>query len=434
MTGLGAAWRELPSRDRALLMVAMGIGAAVVIAYALITRPNSLAGDQAEYHTQGVFFDQGKLWWSTVILGEPHATAWKAPLYPAWVGTIYAALGPGPTKVAVVQGLLLAPLTVLLTWALARRWFDSRVATAAAFVIALFPLSWEFFGLLYSEALAIPMTLGVLLIALDRPRPSTARAAAAGALIGACMLVRPTSFFLVAVVGAAWFVASGRRRGLALTAVSAACAILVVAPWTIRNAVVLDGFVPISIQDAAAYGTFNEEAANDPLYPYAWRALPGGLDRKLTEDPPASEVEFRSRLQGRARDYVLDHPASVPQAFFWNGLSRFWDVRRPSRALNETDFDGRSRAVTTAGLAAYYMLLPLALVGLWRVRRRPDLFWPLVTLVAAISVVFTIQAGTRYRAPIEPIVVIMACSSVAALRPSANSERGRPGGAQVTGR
>ncbi|MDQ3758330.1 MAG: hypothetical protein M3331_00060 [Actinomycetota bacterium] len=91
-----------------------------------------------------------------------------------------------------------------------------------------------------------------------------------------------------------------------------------------------------------------------------------------------------------------------PTSFFWNGLSRFWDIRRPSLALSETDFDGRSEAVTIAGLAAYYVLLPLALLGLWRLRGRRELLLPILALALAASLVFTIQAGTRYRAPSSP--------------------------------
>lgn len=422
-------WDAVPRNHRLMLAGAMVLSAMVVIAYALATRPNELLGDQSEYDTQGRFFDEGKFWWSMVVLDVPHPTAWKSPAYPAWIGFWYELLGPGATKLAIVQGLILAPLTVLLTWLAARRWFGIQVAAVAGFVIALFPLSWEFFGLLYSEALAIPLTVLILWLAIDRPAPAATRAAALGALVGACVLIRPTSFFLFAVLAAAWIVASGWRRGFVLTVLAVLTAVLVVAPWTIRNAIELDGFVPVSIQDAAAYGTFNDEAANDPVYPYAWRPTPGRVEADLEADPPASEVEFRERLQDLARDYIVDNPESVPKAFFWNGISRFWDLRRPSHALNETSFDGRSRAVTKVGLGLYYVLLPLALLGLWRLRRRLELLVPIVVLAASISVVFTVQAGTRYRAPIEPVIVILACSNLALL-PRFRSDRAAsaPGG------
>ena len=411
-----AAAADVPVRHQALLAGAMVLGAAIVVVYVLASRPHELAGDQAEYDMQGRFFDQGKLWWSAVALGEPHATAFKAPIYPAWVGFWYELLGPSATKLALVQAVLLAPLTVFLTWLLARRWFGLEAAAVAAFGIAVFPLSWQFFGLLYSEALAIPLTLVILLLALDPRAPSIARAGGVGALVGVCLLIRPTSFFLFAALLAAWVIAAGWRAGVGRTALAVLAAVLVVAPWTIRNAVVLDGFVPISIQDAAAYGTFNEEAANDSEYPYAWRAAPGDVAQDLDRDPPTSEVDLRTRLQDRARDYIADNPESVLKAFFWNGLSRFWDVRRPSLALNETDFDGRSHAATAVGLGMYYVLLPFALLGLWRLRARRELLIPVLALALAVSLVFTIQAGTRYRAPLEPLIVVLAASNLTLLR------------------
>ena len=50
---------------------------------------------------------------------------------------------------------------------------------------------------------------------------------------------------------------------------------VLIVPWTIRNHAV-DGaeVVPISIQDAAGYGTFNADAASDRKWPYKWRPRP----------------------------------------------------------------------------------------------------------------------------------------------------------------
>jgi hypothetical protein len=60
----------------------------------------------------------------------------------------------------------------------------------------------------------------------------------------------------------------------------------------------------------------------------------------------------------------------------------------------------------------YYVLLPLSLIGLWLARRRRELVWPVLALAFGASVVFTIAAGTRYRAPLEPLIAILACSAV----------------------
>jgi hypothetical protein len=103
----------------------------------------------------------------------------------------------------------------------------------------------------------------------------------------------------------------------------------------------------------------------------------------------------------------------VLQAFFWNGLSRLWDIRHRSRSLAEVPFEGRSRLVTNLGLDAYDVLLPLALIGLWRARRRRYIVLGLLALAFGASIVFTTDSGTRYRAPLEPVIAVLA--SVGAL-------------------
>jgi 4-amino-4-deoxy-L-arabinose transferase-like glycosyltransferase len=407
---------ETPRRELLVLGAAMVVAFAVVVAYVIARRHAALVGDESEYNQEGIFFTQGKLWWSTTPFGIAHASAWKAPAYPAWVGLWYSILGASHLRVELVQALL-APVTVFLTWLLARRLFGARTAIASALVVAAFPLAWEYYGLLYPEALAIPLTMLVLLLVLGRDA-TPRRAALVGAVIGITLLVRPTSFFLFAGVAAAWILATGWRRGSAMTAIAIAVAALVVVPWTIRNYVVTDGgFIPLSVQDAASYGTFNAEAASDPVYPYAWRPILRDPPSVL-EGKPVNDGVLRSKLQSAALDYIRAHPFSVAEAFYWNGLSRLWDVRRPNRALDEVSFEGRSRTVTGVGLGMYYVLLPLAIVGLWRARRRREVVIPLLAIAIAASVVFTVASGTRYRATLEPVLATLACSAVLVRRES----------------
>jgi hypothetical protein len=228
--------------------------------------------------------------------------------------------------------------------------------------------------------------------------------------MGVALLLRPTTEFLFLGVLVAWSVRVGWRRGAAMTAVALACAVVVVVPWTIRNAIVMHGLVPISMQDAAAYGTFNPQSAADPTFPYAWRDAPTSDAYVFDRSRPISDVALRSKLDSLALNYIKQHPASVLEAFFWNGLSRLWDVRRPSHALVEVPFEGRSRLVSELGLYAYYVLFVLMLAGLWRARRRRWLVLGALALALGASIVFTIDSGTRYRAPLEPLIVVFACT------------------------
>lgn len=398
-------------RERLFVLAAMLAAIALSVAFVVARRHHPLLGDAPEYDAEGRFIAHGQWWWTRLPYGIPHAGAWKAPLYPAFVGVLYAVLGDHHVRVQLVQALLLAPLTVGLTWWLGRRLLGPRAGIAAALVAAVYPAIWQWNGLLYSETLAIPLTLLLLIVVLDRT-PTLARAAGAGALLGVNLLLRPSAIVLLAAIAVAWLVATGWRRGVGLCVVSAVIALLVVAPWTIRNAIVLHGFLPVSVQDAAAYGTFNSDAANDPVLPYAWRPLPSSLRTVYDRRHPLPDLVFRARLQHLFVSYVNAHPSSLVESFFWNGLTRTWDVRRPAHILAEPSFDGRSRTATAVGMVMWWVLLPLALVGLWRWRRRIRLVLPVVALALATSVLLTAESETRYRATLEALVVVIACSAV----------------------
>jgi len=252
----------------------------------------------------------------------------------------------------------------------------------------------------------------LLLLVLERD-PTPRLAVAVGAVLAASLLVRPTAFFFLAGVAVAWWMAAGLRRGTLLLGLSVLVMVVLIAPWTARNLRVANDFIPLSMQDSAAYGTFNDDAANDPRSPYAWRVRTT-REAQLFSGPPISDAEFRTELQHRALHYIKEHPASLPKAFFWNGLSRTWDIRRPQYAIDEVAFEGRNKQVSIVGIAVYYFLLAAALVALWRLRARRTLVFPLLTMALGASVVFTSAAATRYRLPLEPALVVLASYAIVA--------------------
>jgi hypothetical protein len=236
--------------------------------------------------------------------------------------------------------------------------------------------------------------------------------------MGALLLVRPVAVYLFAGALVAWWLLAGGRKALAHTALAAATALLIVAPWTARNYAEFGELIPISVQDALVLnGTFNDESASDPVWPYAWRPTTARDGNLFDPAHPLPDDELRTRLTDNARDWIADHPDAVPKSFFWNGVSRLWDVRRPGRALYEVDFDGRTKLVTAVGLGMYYLLLPMAVFALWRMRRsRRALVLPLVAIALTASAVHFAEGRTRYRAPLEPLICVIACSAPLAAR------------------
>jgi dolichyl-phosphate-mannose-protein mannosyltransferase len=407
-----------PPQKRELWLVgaAIVIGVVLRVAYVLITGSGDhLVGDELEYDIEAKFGVAGHFLWSTTPYGIAHASTWKAPGYPAFLTVLYDIFGSHPNRALAVQNVLLPPFTIGLTWLLARRLFGITAGVLAALIVAVYPNTWQYDVLLYSEPLATTLTVGFLLAILPVKNVTWRRALLVGLLFGVLLLVRPSSVMLIAPLAVCWWWLGGLRTGTLRLLTTIGVAVVVVAPWSIRNATLAGPWVPLSLQSAAAYGVFNDESANDPNLPWAWRAVPTG-DAQLFKVRRTDGALYRE-LNHRAFDYVKDHPSSVPKAFFYNGILRLWDVRPPGQALDETPFEGRKRTVTAIGLAIYWILAALAVVGLvslWRSGGR-RLVVACAALAVAASVVYTTDSGTRYRAPLEPLIVVLAVSTVAPL-------------------
>ncbi|MDQ2648680.1 MAG: glycosyltransferase family 39 protein, partial [Actinomycetota bacterium] len=356
--------------------------------------------------------------------GELHESAARPPGYMLFIGAAYTILGASPTRVTLLQTLI-GPVVIVLVWLLARRLFDARVAVVAAALAAVHPNLWQWEGRLYSEALALPLAVLLLLLVLQR-QPTKRVLIGTGVVLGVSLLVRPTSVFLVPVILAAFWTAANARTAIRSTAAVLGVAVLCVAPWTIRNYALTDSFIPLSLQDMAVAGTFNPMSAEDPDYPYAWRPwterdqdIFGGVDtpNKL------SEADLHEEMLRRAREYVEDHPEAIPEAFFWNGIVRTWDLRSSDLVLLEVGFEGRNEHVARAGMLLYWALLPFAAVGVWRLRARRTIVVPVLLGAVAASVVFTVAAATRYRVPYEPVVVLLASVALVHLWDRVRGER-----------
>jgi 4-amino-4-deoxy-L-arabinose transferase-like glycosyltransferase len=323
--------------------------------------------------------------------------------------------------VLLVQTLI-GPVTIVLTWLLGRRLFGPRVGLVAAAAVAVAPFAWQFEVRLLAESIVTPLTVLLMLVLLERA-PTPARVVAVGLLTGLIILTRPSAIYLLPAIAAALLIAGGLRRGAVLTGLALLVTALVIAPWAVRNHDVSGKWVPLSSQDGAPYGTFNDDAAHDKNNPWAWRLSNRRDAPVLKRARQLGELGLRARLKHNYTQYIKDHPSSLMKAFYWNGLTRLWDVRRPRHVLDEARFTGRSRTITGIGLAVYWVLLPLAVAGLWLARRRRALVVPLLLMALSASIVFSAEGGTRYRAPFEPLIAVLAASAAVALYERLRAQR-----------
>jgi hypothetical protein len=214
--------------------------------------------------------------------------------------------------------------------------------------------------------------------------------------------------------------------------------VLTISPWTARNWVVMDAFVPVSTEGghtlAGAYnGTVEgyplEERVWQPPWSlpdfarYYWRPAfrqaalenpkpPGRTPRSWRTGVP--EPELDRRLSEDGRDYVLGHPGYVARKAAFNAATLF-ELRGPSgtRLSFEEQAVGSGWARRLA-IWGFYPVLVLAIAGAFtaRARRAPKWLW--VVPIVFLPAVF-IDSLTRFRAPIDPFLIMLAALALDAL-------------------
>jgi hypothetical protein len=187
-----------------------------------------------------------------------------SPGLPLFVAGLYAVSGGIHPQFARVVLALIGALSVLFAYLIGRRLtrpLPNRpnsgevglggVAPAliGALVVAVYPALLEYQGMLMSEPLAATLLSGGVLAALWAWDGGQWRWLLPGALFGTLALTRPEYLAiagLVALLVLAREARSDWRTALARAAIFLLGLIVIVAPWTVRNAVALDRFVPIS--------------------------------------------------------------------------------------------------------------------------------------------------------------------------------------------
>jgi 4-amino-4-deoxy-L-arabinose transferase-like glycosyltransferase len=234
--------------------------------------------DAAAYATiaTNLEHDQG----FTLGAGATQPAGNYSPGLPLFVAGVYKLSGGVHERLARVILALLGTLTVLFTYLLGRRLAGPAAGLIGAAAIAIYPALLEYQGMLMGEPLAATLLSGAVLsmlwadgarqtnpaggscrgaggpagsprAVLDPPAPRhpLVRWVLPGALLGALALVRPEYIGVALLVSLVLLVRRGWRdwRGTWLQVLVLLLGVaVVVVPWTVRNAIALDRFVPVS--------------------------------------------------------------------------------------------------------------------------------------------------------------------------------------------
>ncbi len=365
--------------------------------------------------------------WGRAIAGgewSGHEVFYQAPLYPYFLGTIYALFGRHLWLVRTIQAGLGA-LSAALLAAAAARLFSPRIGAWAGILFALYAPAIWFDGLLQKTSLELFLTAFLVYGISSRAtwtRP--ARAAGLGAVLALLTLSRENAAILLIPLLGAFAFSTGERRarvGGAL-ACALACA-LVLFPVGLRNARLGGAFLPTASNAGVNFYIGNGLDA-DGLY----RPLVAGRGHPDFEREDATL--WAERLAGRELS-----PAGVSR--YWFALACHEIAQEPLHFLRllvrktrilcqrgeVMDAEAlevyRDHSRVLAGLwpvANFGLLLPLAVLGIAGLIRGRQSAWLLVACAAFLGlsiVLFFVTA--RFRIGLVPFLVPLSSAGLLAL-------------------
>ena len=368
--------------------------------------------------------------------GSRGPTAYFPPAFPYSLGVVdlidgHQTGGKAAVRPERVAQAVVGTVSVGLLGLVALEVFGGGVAVAALGIAAVYPVFVELSGTLVAENLLVAFELAAIWTALRARRArgearTYAWIAATGVLTGLATLTHENAAVFVLPLGvAAWSAVRARApdrarrprlRAMAGPAVLVLCACAVIAPWTVRNAVELHHFVPVSDETGITLiGTYNAtSAASRPVH-YKW-----DLFLKMPEFHAIAkaahrydEVGLSHLLQSRALDYIRAHPLSPLDVAFHNTL-RMFELEGSFAWHASYDAIGLPAAAARIGVVSFWVLLALAIAGLFTSVRReaPGWLWAFPVLYW-LSITFVNVETPRFREPIDPFLVLLAACAVA---------------------
>lgn len=355
----------------------------------------------------------------------PYPTAFVPPLVPWLTSLLYRVVGHQYFAAILLQCVAGAFVPLLLA-GLGGALFGGTVGRWSGWLAAIHPLLVFFSGHLLTESMFCVTLLLALLLSVDWVRtPLAGRALGAGLAWGIASLTRPTALMLPVIVAIwAWgplgltVGGRGRIRHLALLLLGLA---VVVGPWTIRNAIALHAFVPITTGAGGALMvannpvTWDDPAARGGASSIPYRNALAGEFRGL------GEVELDARARARTWAFMLGRVRDWPGVALAK-LGRFWRLgaegggtggwHRPGSPLEPL------RRLDPMLLWSV-VTLPLALWGVVRSARGARRWFqslPLLVIAYFTMIAVVFFGSLRMRVPIEPLVVLFVAVGIEGLR------------------
>ena len=368
---------------------------------------------------------------------------YQAPLYPYFLGTIYAVFGHDLLAVRLIQALIGSAACVALCFAVTRL-VSTRAGLIAGLMLALYPPAIFFDGLIQKSVLDVFLVCVVVAVTAQiiTSGDSRRRWVALGVAIGALALTRENALVLAAVL--AIFAVTRRARGAPgppaphasaeTLQPEASSASVAVAAFVAGMAIVL---LPVAARNYAVGGGFylttsqfgsNLYIGNNPKADGSYMSLREGRGspeyERLDATELAEQAVGRRLTPAEVSNYwtreTLAYITSQPGDWL-RLIARKTRVLLSSTEVIDTESQEshaeHSWPLRVTGAVWHFgVLLPLAVIGIVALWPRRHTLWPMYALAAAYAVsVIAFYVVARYRLPLAPLLMLFAAAGVMSL-------------------
>ena len=435
----GRAARSVASGDHAAwLGIILGLAFTLRLGWVALSEWQPVMGDDAfryDFTARALLAGEGYVHFN----GAP--TAFWPPGYSLLLAAVYWLFGDS-VLVAQLLNVVLGTATVGLVYLIGRRTLGPKPALVGAAILAGFPSLIFFTAVTLSEvAFTFLALLGVLLLLIETQSGKQRHLPlllGAGLVIGFASLMRGEALLLPLAFLPFWLRSDMGRTAIAHKLVALALGIgLIVAPWTIRNAVQMESPVVISTNAGVNFwighhagATGGGQLADELIYGI------GTADGSPGSPPTMTTVEREVRInsQGTLRGigYGLTHPLQEISLTF---KKLFWLYWHDAEGLRWNEAHGGQpflSGIERAGLLVLSNVYYLAVLGFfalgvrqWFSLRDPGRLL-LISLVGYFTLVHVIFFGDpRFHAPIMPMVAMLTAVPLAVRWSERSPERVR---------
>lgn len=257
-----------------------------------------LENDALEYNSLGVFLSQGKGY----INASGESTAFRPPIYPLFLATIYSVAGYNLLWVRLLQAILGAGICVF-AYFITTKIFDKKIAILSGAVCCLYPPLIVNVSQIMTETLfTFLLVFGIwMIISKDR----LLNLIMSGFVFGLALLTRPFIIFFFPFLFL-WLVLHDKYKSFKGIAILIIGVLLVLTPWTIRNYSKLNAFVPFSnIGGLTLYNSYMV-----PQKGFGYNSLEELNDEYFKID---NETDKNKYLIKKTIEYIKDNPIKVIQ-------------------------------------------------------------------------------------------------------------------------